>query len=373
MKYVIKTTIFFGFALFINGCSTKIEYGNYTPPQARGGEYADYKAGSDAYKYDYDGDSRVKSSVAMHRAKMKPYDVDGITYYPKIEPLGSKLRGIASWYGPGFHKKQTSNGEVYNMHAFTAAHKTLPMNTVVRVTNLTNSKDTVVRINDRGPFVDERIIDLSNAAAKTIDMMADGTVPVEVEILGYDKALAELEGVTIPLARNEEDIKTEVQNISLKDNSNSNSQISQIIEKEEPLNAPVVEPILEPLMVESIDVATDIKNNMQESSTKNVETISEQTIKSSTKVASIASEVTKSTQNVIKANSSIAIQIGSFKSLDGAEKVKNSNVYKGHDTIIKKSDDLYKVYIVGFSNYEEAKELKERENIKDGFIVRSLK
>ena len=91
--------------------------------------------------------------------------------------------GQASWYGPGFHGQKTSNKEVYNMYDMTAAHKNLPFGTYVMVTNLNNGKSITVRINDRGPFVKGRIIDLSYAAAKMLDMIDSGTAPVRIEIL----------------------------------------------------------------------------------------------------------------------------------------------------------------------------------------------
>jgi len=91
--------------------------------------------------------------------------------------------GIASWYGVPFHGRRASNGEVYDMNKLTAAHRTLPFETVVRVTNLSNGKATVVRITDRGPFVDNRIIDLSMAAAREIDSVGAGVVPVRLEIV----------------------------------------------------------------------------------------------------------------------------------------------------------------------------------------------
>jgi rare lipoprotein A len=91
--------------------------------------------------------------------------------------------GVASWYGPNFHGKKTSNKEVYDMHDLTAAHKSLPFGTYVVVTNLNNGKSVTVRINDRGPFVKGRIIDLSYAAAKAVDMIGTGTAPVRLEIL----------------------------------------------------------------------------------------------------------------------------------------------------------------------------------------------
>ena len=91
--------------------------------------------------------------------------------------------GKASWYGAPFHGRQASNGEIYDMNKLTAAHRTLPFNTVVRVTNMTNGKSTTVRITDRGPFVDNRIIDLSYAAAREIESIGPGVVPVRLEIL----------------------------------------------------------------------------------------------------------------------------------------------------------------------------------------------
>lgn len=94
------------------------------------------------------------------------------------------MTGVASYYGKGFHGRKTANGEVFDMHELTAAHRTLPFNTIVKVTNLTNKKTVKVRINDRGPFVKNRIIDLSYGAAKKIDMIGSGTAKVRLEILG---------------------------------------------------------------------------------------------------------------------------------------------------------------------------------------------
>jgi rare lipoprotein A len=114
------------------------------------------------------------------------YAVNGNVYIPKKHvPIGWSERGIASWYGPNFHGKYTSNGEIYNMYDYTAAHKTLPMNTKVKVTNLNNGKSVIVRINDRGPFVKGRIIDLSYAAAKKIGIDKTGTAPVKLEVIGF--------------------------------------------------------------------------------------------------------------------------------------------------------------------------------------------
>lgn len=119
------------------------------------------------------------------KGTQKPYEVNGERFEPLLNAEGYAEEGTASWYGPDFHGRKTSNGEVYNMNAMTAAHKTLPMNVYVRVINQANGKETTVRINDRGPFVKGRVIDLSYAAAQEISMVGAGTAPVRVETLGY--------------------------------------------------------------------------------------------------------------------------------------------------------------------------------------------
>lgn len=134
--------------------------------------------------------SKTVSKSASGATNMKPYTVFGKTYYPSFVSVGEEYSGLASWYGPDFHGKKTANGESYDMHANTAAHKTLPMNTIVRVTNLNNNKSTVVRINDRGPFVDGRIIDLSYAAGKEVGIDKTGTAPVKLVVLGFDGVIA---------------------------------------------------------------------------------------------------------------------------------------------------------------------------------------
>lgn len=117
-------------------------------------------------------------------AGSRPYTVRGKTYYPLKSAHGFVEEGVASWYGPGFHGKTTANGETYNQYAMTAAHKLLPLGTEIRVTHLENGKSVLVRVNDRGPFVDDRIIDLSRAAASRLEMMNTGTARVRIQSLG---------------------------------------------------------------------------------------------------------------------------------------------------------------------------------------------
>jgi rare lipoprotein A len=111
------------------------------------------------------------------------YDVFGKRYYVMASSDGWVERGTASWYGPGFHAQATSLGERYDMYGMTAAHKTLPIPCYAEVTNLRNGRKVVVRINDRGPFVGDRIIDLSYTAAAKLDMLTAGTAPVEVRVI----------------------------------------------------------------------------------------------------------------------------------------------------------------------------------------------
>ncbi|WP_456432781.1 septal ring lytic transglycosylase RlpA family protein [Nitratifractor sp.] len=125
------------------------------------------------------------TSAARFKATMRPYCVRGKTYRPTYVKVGDTMTGIASWYGPGFHGGMTSNGEKYDMYAHTAAHKTWPMDTMVKVENLRNGRSTIVRINDRGPFVAGRIIDCSFAAGKDLGLDKTGTAPVRLTVLGF--------------------------------------------------------------------------------------------------------------------------------------------------------------------------------------------
>jgi rare lipoprotein A len=118
------------------------------------------------------------------------YEVFGKRYHVMAKSEGWVERGTASWYGPGFHAASTSSGEPYDMYSMTAAHKTLPIPVYAEVTNLRNGRKVTVRINDRGPFVGDRIIDLSYTAAAKLDMLTAGTAPVEVRVItpGTDNA-----------------------------------------------------------------------------------------------------------------------------------------------------------------------------------------
>lgn len=134
--------------------------------------------------------SRVKSAskTSAHQGNPASYAVHGRYYQVLRSAIGYKKKGIASWYGSRFHKKRTSSGDHYDMYAMTAAHTTLPLFSYVKVRNLRNGREAVVKINDRGPFRPDRIIDLSYAAATKLGLIPAGTAPVEIEAISLKEA-----------------------------------------------------------------------------------------------------------------------------------------------------------------------------------------
>ena len=159
-----KNIFFIIFLILIQGCTSSIEV-----------------AANLGKKYLIPKEEKKRIQKPIYKIGKK-YNVGGKYYYPKKDLYYNKT-GIASWYGPKFHGKLTANGEIYNQYALTAAHKTLPLPSAVKVTNLKNNKSIVLRINDRGPFVNDRIIDLSSKAADILDLKREGTGLVRVQIL----------------------------------------------------------------------------------------------------------------------------------------------------------------------------------------------
>jgi rare lipoprotein A len=156
----------------LSGCAEMNLFGHYTkraagdePPPVSAGGATNYKIG-------------------------KPYQVRGVWYYPR-EDYDYDETGVASWYGPDFHGKVTANGELFDQNAVSAAHKTLPLPSVVRVTNLDNGRSLVIRVNDRGPFVNGRVIDLSRRASQLLGFEGQGTARVRVQVMPEEsRALA---------------------------------------------------------------------------------------------------------------------------------------------------------------------------------------
>ena len=295
--YSVAFLIFCSSFLF-TGCSTKQTY-----------DYSSYRKDT--------GDKSINNSEAMHRATMRPYNVFGIRYYPFVANVGDQFDGIASWYGPDFHAKKTSNGEIYNMYAMTAAHKTLPMNTVVRVDNLDNGRSTIVRINDRGPFVAGRIIDLSNKAAHEIDMVRKGTARVKVTVLGYNGLIDDKNAPNV----NSIEQKPEVEKIEV---------------------------------IEDDVVATNINTNIGMVSAPIT------TSKSSSKDSSKSSSGGK-----------FSIQVGAFSLQAGASKTVDEYKAKFPSKKIEyvESGGIYRVYIRGFSSYDDGQNFKAKNSLTNAIVV----
>jgi rare lipoprotein A len=154
-----------------------------TPPPVtgKGGYYKDDGPGEKPPPNLADIPDAVPKAESPHRYANRPYQVFGKDYTPMASAQAYRERGTASWYGKKFHGQKTSSGEVYDMYAMTAAHRTLPIPSYARVTNVANGKSVVVRINDRGPFHSDRIIDLSYAAAYKLGYIQAGSATVEVE------------------------------------------------------------------------------------------------------------------------------------------------------------------------------------------------
>ena len=162
------------------------------------------------------------------------YVVFGKRYYVLDSSDGFVQRGIASWYGTKFHGRSTSSGEVYNMHAMTAAHKTLPIPVYVHVKNLDNGRSMVVRVNDRGPFVSGRIIDLSYAAAKKLGVDGPGTANVEISTLGPGQARPTSVVRAVPLSKDlQPDIPLFIQMGSFSSHVNASDLVKSLLDANE--------------------------------------------------------------------------------------------------------------------------------------------
>jgi rare lipoprotein A len=185
--------------VILNGCTSRTYAPQKSPspsapmpsPQAGGGYYLDDGPGAvPPQNLDKITDA-VPRDEALHRGANKPYTVMGKSYVPNVGVTTFRQSGVASWYGRKYHGQKTSMGETYDMYAMTGAHPTLPLPSYVRVTNQLNGKSVVVRVNDRGPFLQDRIIDLSYVAAHKLDFLRRGSAPVLIErVFAGDAAAA---------------------------------------------------------------------------------------------------------------------------------------------------------------------------------------
>ena len=361
LKYAI--TIFAG--IWLVSCSSPIRLSNY-PDSSQ-----DFK-------------SSPNTSAASQRATMRPYTINGKTYYPTTVNVGDTASGIASWYGPDFHGKKTSNGETYNMNAMTAAHKTLPMNTMVRVTNLGNGAQTTVRINDRGPFVAGRIIDLSKAAATSIGMIGTGTARVKLEVVGFYGD-----------GKNYQNTGSLSSPPSVYNSKNWGSGVSGTI----------ITAGISGAMSGGISGAVSSASSAAKSAAKSAanRAIRQAVDKGVQKASQKISETFEKNSNLVSANNeftslneasensanfgkisqgqqsfeggSFMVQIGAFKRLEGAESFKNSNANKyGYKTLIRTFDidgeKIYRVFLSGFRSEAEARDFVEAKHFGGAYIVR---
>lgn len=169
-----KTILFIVFTLSLSACSSTTTNQNYRY-RLRQDKAPNFKINTKRIP-----NAKPKVEPRSKRGNPKSYVVFGQRYYVMKSAKGYHARGIASWYGMKFHNFLTSNGELYTVSGMTAAHRTLPLPTYLQVTNLRNGKKIIVKVNDRGPFVKNRLIDLSYVAAKKLDMIATGTAPVSI-------------------------------------------------------------------------------------------------------------------------------------------------------------------------------------------------
>ncbi|KDE40371.1 MAG: septal ring lytic transglycosylase RlpA family protein [Nitrincola lacisaponensis] len=182
MRFLLVLSLFF---LFLSGCASRTT----DAPQSRPTDsFGRYSMQHDKAPVNPPDVSKVPDAVPRYEPHSRggnrsPYEVFGQTYTVLPSAEGYRETGIASWYGMKFHGHLTSNGEVYDMYEMTAAHKSLPLPTFARVTNLDNGRSVIVRVNDRGPFHDDRLIDLSYAAAYRLDILQQGTGRVKVEAI----------------------------------------------------------------------------------------------------------------------------------------------------------------------------------------------
>ena len=187
----IKGIIFLLTALCLAGCQTNnVEKNNEDPvtdSKSKGAYYLDDGPEEVIPENLSSIPNAIPKKEPLNKFSNRPYKVFGKTYYPMTSLKPYTATGYATWYGKKYHGNKTSIGEVYDMYKMTAAHKTLPLPCYVKVTNLKNDKTVIVRVNDRGPFVKDRIIDLSYAAANRLEIIEKGSELVKVELIDLDE------------------------------------------------------------------------------------------------------------------------------------------------------------------------------------------
>lgn len=180
---LIRAACVASLAFIVANCSQGPQQGRLSSQEAReAGSFAHRKYGTASPRVVADGESVPKGGGRDHVGRS--YSIAGKRYTPYVKPVGYVITGAASWYGPAFHGRKTANGEIYDRHGVSAAHPTMPLPSYARVTNLGNRRSIIVRVNDRGPYHGNRVIDLSQKTADLLDFRHVGTARVRVEYLG---------------------------------------------------------------------------------------------------------------------------------------------------------------------------------------------
>jgi len=367
-----------------------------------------------------DSDTPPKKSEPTGKGTMRAYKINGIWYYPKKERLDSKIRGMASWYGEKYHGRKTANGEVYNMYSMTAAHKTLPMNTMLLVKNLETGKEVQVRVNDRGPFIGDRILDLSKKAAEKLGMLKNGTSLIEIRILGYDgKIEVGLDSEESYLSITERETPIEDSRVVIKPIIHDREPKSSVTKKDDKKNHTVVlepieigtvensdtssldievidsspvniEDIAKPVQIHSIEptekeslsisdthqiVETETEDNiptfiLEQKSSETTDEVAVPTVddvKQEINKLSIAKEMRDSD------NRFYYVQVASFRDESGAKLYMDRYSVvldkPKHFTVVS-AKGLFKVWVAGFSSKEEAKEfVADKDKFPSSFLI----
>ena len=330
----------------------------------------------------------------------KPYTVDGKTYYPDYDPSYDKI-GMASWYGPGFDGKRTASGEVFNQEDLTAAHPTLPMPSLVRVTNLKNGHSVIVRINDRGPFASNRIIDLSKRAAEKIGMLSTSEVRVQFLKDETDAYVASLQNSSFRkdemLAINAKATRDQRDSV-IRSTEPSDSENSQLVETtvSDTHTGDTVSDAAPVMSVKSDDLASNMQSNT-ETKPVNIFSPPEAKLKPShgiVKEAQADEEVAEKptapftppakkdpkilTSEVVEtptAKSGFYIQAGSFSSEENAQKLSSKLAGIGHIDVAKvdtSNKTWWRVRVGPFKQQEAAASALEQvhaANVPDARII----
>lgn len=315
-----KVVVLIVTTLLLAACGTvphrKAETPSATPAPSAGGYLEGDGPGANAPANIDAIPDAVPKIEPLHRYANRPYNALGKTYTPLTITGNFKQRGIASWYGKKFNGERTSSGEIYDMYAMTAAHPTLPLPSYARVTNRANQKSIIVRINDRGPFINDRIIDLSYTAAHKLGIISNGSAEVEVESINPNVSVNTIAASTVQ---------------------------SQPLESSAPASAVAAVPV----------VASAAPVTAAPASAAPV---------ASPPVASASLET---------GDTSVYLQLGAFKTQEAAEaylaKMRSELSDNGKQLKLSTKDGLVRVHIGPYANQSEARNSAESMESKLGF------